>query len=365
MNRFPNVPADKRTAMLTPPTEGALRVLIDTDTANEIDDQFALAWALLSPDRLSIEAVVAEPYSFAHHRKPLLAAAAGEPTRQPAQAVDKYQGWVSALRSSGIDPEHLEFTTPDKGMEESYQEVLRVYEKLGLDPAGRVYRGSTEYLSSSEEPVESEGARRIVEAAMEDRNEPLYIVAIGAVTNIASALLMEPQIVSRIVVTWTSGFPSWFRMSNRDSLNLVQDPHASRLLFDSGAPIVYLPGYHVGAQLRLSLPEIEAWVRGRGEIGDYLHYLYLNNPIHLQRGIRPHPGQSWVIWDLINIAWLLDHTWVPTVSSPTPTLDDDLCWSHVEGAVEMLEAYGVDRDAIFEDLFLKLDAQDEILAAST
>ena len=34
---------------------GALpRIVIDTDAANEIDDQFALAWALLSPDRKSV-----------------------------------------------------------------------------------------------------------------------------------------------------------------------------------------------------------------------------------------------------------------------------------------------------------------------
>lgn len=51
-------------------------------------------------------------------------------------------------------------------------------------------------------------------------------------------------------------------------------------MFDSGVPLVYLPGYHVGVQLKISLPEMERFVRGRGDIGDYLHQLYANNPLH-------------------------------------------------------------------------------------
>ena len=47
------------------------RVVIDTDAANEIDDQFALAWALLSPAQLHVEAVYAAPFSFAHRRSSL------------------------------------------------------------------------------------------------------------------------------------------------------------------------------------------------------------------------------------------------------------------------------------------------------
>ena len=47
-------------------------VLIDTDTANEIDDQYALAWTLLSLDRVNLVGVTAEPFSFAHHRKGLI-----------------------------------------------------------------------------------------------------------------------------------------------------------------------------------------------------------------------------------------------------------------------------------------------------
>ena len=46
---------------LAPPKDGPVRLLIDADTANEIDDQYALAWALLSPEHMSVEAVASSP----------------------------------------------------------------------------------------------------------------------------------------------------------------------------------------------------------------------------------------------------------------------------------------------------------------
>ena len=39
-----------------------MRAVLDTDTYNEIDDQFALVQALLSPDRITLEAVYAAPF---------------------------------------------------------------------------------------------------------------------------------------------------------------------------------------------------------------------------------------------------------------------------------------------------------------
>jgi len=63
---FPHLGADLLHARLEPP-QGPVRLLVDTDTANEIDDQFALAWALLTPERMTVEAVTAAPFSFAHH----------------------------------------------------------------------------------------------------------------------------------------------------------------------------------------------------------------------------------------------------------------------------------------------------------
>jgi len=357
---FPEVPTELRSRFLEPPS-GRVRVVIDTDAANEIDDQFAITWALQSPDRLEIEAVIAEPYSFRHLRDGLLEAAAlidSEPRMTAAESasVDSYRSWALELREAGIDPRQLDLVGPAEGMQLSYEEILRVFERTGVVSEGKVFRGSDGYLPSLDEPLDSPGVERLIELAMAPGDDPLYVVAIGCVTNVASAILKVPEIIKRIVVLWTSGYPTWCPRPNSPSLNFVQDVAASRLLFDSGVPLVYFPGYYIGAQLRLSLPEMERWVRGRGAVGDYLHHIYINNPIYARRGIRDQFGRTSVIWDMITLAWLIEPAWVPTTMVSTPTLDERLCWIPAPGpARQMLEAHGIDRDAIFRDFFRKLE----------
>lgn len=357
---FPTLAPEKMAQALGLPEEdGRLRVVIDTDTHNEIDDQFALAWAFLSQDRLEIEGVYAEPYSFAHHRQPLLEAYGelagdGHAPTETIAVVGNYHRWAKNMLEAGVNPNEIQFVSPAEGMALSYEEILRVFEKLDEDPSGRVFRGSPGYLPAPDQPHHSEAVDHLIERAMANDDRPLYVVAIGAVTNIASALLLEPRIIEKIVVVWTSSYPSYAPFSNRPSLNLMQDLPASRLIFDSGVPHVYLPGFYIGEQLKLSLPDMEAWVKGQGKIGDYLFELYVNNPIQKQRGILDHFGRTWVIWDVINIAWLLNPEWVPTRLVPAPSLDDDMYWVHGDGRHLMREAVGCNRDAIFRDFLTKL-----------
>src|SRR5277367_6774278 len=42
-----------------PPPAGQLKLIIDTDTANEIDDQYALALVLGAPERFRLEGIIA------------------------------------------------------------------------------------------------------------------------------------------------------------------------------------------------------------------------------------------------------------------------------------------------------------------
>lgn len=339
---------------------GKMRLVIDTDTHNEIDDQFALAWALLSQDRLEIEGILAEPYSFAHHQAPLLAAyeqilAQEAGAQKEVPIVGSYRQWAQNLLDAGTNPRTVKFVLPDEGMELSYQEILKVFALLDSDPTGLVFRGSPGYLPALEQPIRSEAVDHLIARAMADDKRPLYVVAIGAVTNIASAILIEPKIIENIVVIWTSGYPSSSNMSNLTSLNLVQDVLASRLLFDCGVPLVYLPGFYIGAQLTLSLPDMVEWVKGRGKMGDYLYHLYTHNPIHKQRGIVDHFARTWVIWDVINIAWMLNPDWVPSQLVRSPILTADLHWQHDPNRHLMREAVGINRDAIFRDFFTKLE----------
>ena len=166
---------------------------------------------------------------------------------------------------------------------------------------------------------------------------------------------MEPKIINNLVVVWTSGFPTHSINNNTNSLNLVQDVLSSQLLFEFGVAHVYLPGYHVGAQLTLSLPDMKEFVKGRGDIGNYLYELYTNNPLHKQRGVTDQTWRTWVIWDVINIAWMIEPSWVPSHVVSSPVLNNELYWRRDTESYPMREAYGVNRDAIFYDFFKKID----------
>jgi len=334
------------------------RVIIDTDTANEIDDQYALAWALMSQDRMKLEGVTSAPYSFLHHRDGLYQAVdaiqSGSISDHDKAFIGPFAGWAERLLADGRTADDIEFVTPDVGELRSYEEILRVFEACGEAAEGKVFRGSPAHLSDYDKPIESEAAHFIIEQARKRDEGPVYILAMAALPNIGSALLMAPDIIDNIVVVWTSGFPSYAPFSNQPSLNLVQDQMSSRLIFECGVPHVYLPGYHVGAQLTISLPEMRDFVKGKGAIGDYLWHLYTNNPLHKKYAISSPETKTWVIWDIINVAWLLDNAYVPTHLTTSPHLDTSLYWQKHEDRHMMLEAYDVARDAIFEDFYRSL-----------
>lgn len=301
---FPQLDEPVRLGRLEPPT-GKVSLVLDTDTYNEIDDQFAVVYSLLSPDRVTVEALYAAPF----HNS----------------------------RSQG----------PGDGMEKSYEEILRLLARLDRAPEGFVFRGSTSYLPAPEEPVHSPAVDDLIQRAMEDREEPLYVVAIGCPTNIASALLLEPRLVDRIIVVWLGGNPQTWPTARE--FNLQQDPLASRLLFDSGVPLVHVPCVNVAEHLRTTVPEMERYVKGRGAIGDYLYQIFCEHH-------ADHFAWSKVLWDLSAIAWLNNPDWVPSRLVHSPLLTTELTWSHDAGRHFIREAVGCNRDAVFRDLFTKLAA---------
>ena len=312
---------DERVRRLQPPT-GPVRMVLDTDAYNEIDDQYALAYALLARERLRLEAIYAAPF----HND----------------------------RSDG----------PEDGMLRSRREILRVLDRMGRSPEGWVYEGSRSWLPSAHRPVPSPAvndliarARTHVEPAGDgggfdsDRGEglpsPLYVVAIGAATNVASALLTAPDIAERIVVVWLGGNPSYW--DRAVEFNVQQDMHAARVLFDSGVPLVHVPCRNVTQHLSTTQPEIEAYVRPAGELGAYLADIFAD--FHTD-----HFARSKVLWDVGAIAWLVDPTWTPSVLTHSPLLTDQGTWSHDPSRHLMREVRWADRDSIFADLFRRLAA---------
>lgn len=300
---FPSLSDEFRSRRLAYPA-GKIRMVLDTDTYNEIDDQFALVYALLSPERLNVQAIYAAPFTND--------------------------------RSTG----------PGDGMEKSYEEILRLLDRLHVPAGDWVKRGSTTYLTGRSAPEASPAALDLVERAMaSSEDDPLYVAAIGAITNVASAILIEPEIIRRIVVVWLGGHPA--HLPETREFNLMQDPQASQLMFDSGLPLVQIPCYGVASHLLTTRAELDETIRGRNAISDFLYQRFCEYS-------SDHFAWAKEVWDISTIAYLLNETWVPTTLIPSPVMKDDLTYETPANRHAIRVAWYLHRNPIFKDLFTKL-----------
>lgn len=286
--------------------KGKVDVILDTDTYNEIDDQFALSYMLSYSEKLNVKALFAAPF-YNHH-------------------------------SSG----------PADGMERSYQEILHLLELMNRDDLKDiVYRGSEKYLENETVPVDSPAAERLCELAMNYTAEhPLYVVAIGAITNVASAIIMKPEIIERIVVIWLGGHA--VHWPDTKEFNMQQDVAAARVIFGCGVPLVQLPCMGVVSAFTISEAELNFWLKGKNQLCDYLVQ-------HTIDEVDYAKGKPWtrVIWDVTAVAWLTgDFTKSILMPSPIPEYDHHYGSDPTRHLINYV--YHIERDRLVQDLFERL-----------
>lgn len=297
---------------LTPPTE-PVDVILDTDTFNEIDDQFAIGYMLNCSEKLHVKGICAAPF-FNHH-------------------------------SSG----------PADGMEKSYQEILKLLKLMDKQELESiVYRGSEEYLSDEQTPVISPAATFMAQLSKNYSPEkPLYIVAIGAITNVASAILLEPEMAQRCVVVWLGGHGTHISRGASE-FNMQQDIAAARIIFGCGVPLVQLPCFGVVDRFSTSRYELAHWLKGKNPLCDYL---YENTVAEAESYAA---GKPWtrVIWDVTAVAWLMNQgepfMRQRLIPSPIPQYDKNYAFDPDRHLI--CYVHEVDRDALFEALFKRLTA---------
>lgn len=274
-------------------------MILDTDTFNEVDDQFALSWAALDTDRFTLEAVTAAPFSN--------------------ELAD----------------------TPGRGMELSYEEIGRVLElcKRTDIPA---YRGSTQYLADMQTPVKSDAVDQIIERS---KSGHLWVVAIGAITNVASALLADPTLKDRLSVAWLGAHSSIHE--THWEFNHQQDIKASKVVFESGVELAWFPCGGASSHLLTTTMELKSEVGGNNPLCDFL----------IDR-FHDHVGdanwQSKVLWDLAPLVWLGG-----VENGGTYRSTDRPIWNDVKPPMmrddargtPCLEALTFNRDAVFRAVF--------------
>ena len=297
------LPTDELIRKLEPP-KGKIRMVLDTDTYNEVDDQFAMAYSLLSPEKLEVEAIYAAPF---HN-----------------------------TRSTG----------PEDGMIKSYDEIVRLLKAMGRSAEGFVFEGSRSYLPDGDTFVDSPAARDLVKKALAHSEEdPLYVVAIGAITNVASAILMEPEITKHIVIVWLGGHPLSYPTAHE--FNLMQDVPAVRVVLDCGAPVVLVPCFGVASHLLASAADIKLHLEGKNELCTALSELFCAYETN-------HFGWAKEIWDVSTIAWLINTEWLPSSLEHSPMLTDDCHWAFSSSRHFIRVAHYCHRTPIFRDMYQKL-----------
>ncbi|MCL2003105.1 MAG: nucleoside hydrolase [Oscillospiraceae bacterium] len=286
--------------------EGRVRAVLDTDAYNEIDDQFALAYMLKKPEIFDIPALTAAPF---HNEK----------SKSPAE-----------------------------GMRLSYEEILHILRLTGRGEIP-VFEGSETYLPDEATPVVSPAARELVRLSKAGPEDGLlYIIAIGAITNVASALLLDPSMAERCAVVWLGGHARHW--PDTREFNMQQDVAAARAVFDSGAPVIQLPCMGVVSELRTTGPELDCWLRGKNALCDYL-VSHVGDEVAGYAG-----GTAWsrVIWDVAAVAWFTDPAFMDGRIVPSPICGYNHTYTFDESRRPCRVIERVDRDAIFTDLFRTL-----------
>ncbi len=281
-------------------------MILDTDTYNEIDDQFALIYSLLAPEKIELRGVTAAPF----------------------------------LNERSV--------SPGDGMWKSHGEIRRILELMDREEV-RVEPGSETFLADRRTPVPSAAAEFIIEEShrMSAEGRKLYIGAIAALTNVGSALLLDPTLRERIEVVWLGGHDYTYP-DNRE-FNLREDVAAAQILFSCRVPLIHIPCRNVASALSTTSPELAKELSGAGAAGDYLQAIFDDY-------LLEHNCADKVIWDIAVPGYFAIPEATEWNRIPAPVLNSDRSWFLPESGHEITVARKMNPSMVFGDLFRRLRA---------
>ncbi|MBA2618309.1 MAG: nucleoside hydrolase [Rubrobacter sp.] len=250
-----------------------IRVVLDCDTANEVDDQFAIAHALGLPE-----------------------------------GVLDVRGVISVHNTTAHGP----------GSRDMYQdEAERVVSLCG----GGVpcITGADRPMNSRDEPVPSSGLEFLIDEA---RQGPLTVVATGPATDVASLFVADPGLRENVRVVWLGGFGDAEAYGRHKSheLNGRADIAAWRVLFEEDVDLLQVPGWPAPAKiLVLAAPFAEEVRAVDSPVASYLAEI-----LELwvaEYGGPVDPGGEKILWDVACVAAVAHPESVTIERRALPTLD--------------------------------------------
>lgn len=230
-----------------------IRVIIDADTANEVDDLYAIAWAVLEP-KLAVIGVTSAQW----HTNP----------RTPNDSVGESQ--------------------------RLNEEILALMGKTAIPTP----QGSNFPMVNEQRPQPSKAAKFIIEQALATPDgEKLSIVILGPCTNIASAILIEPKIIPKLSVNYL-GF--WYNEKtntwNKREFNTNNDPNAVNVLLNTSNLEFRVMTATTSQHLVFEKTVMDALLKNRGGIGDYLIDRWETYDRFWQATDKEKT--KWIMWDV-------------------------------------------------------------------
>ncbi|HYI55385.1 MAG TPA: nucleoside hydrolase [Microlunatus sp.] len=281
------------------------RVVIDTDAKNEADDQYAVVHALLSP----------------------------------------------SLDVRGVIPAHFGTWRSDRSMSDSRAEVDLLLELMGRPGQVPVADGAAAAIPDEHTPADSPGARLIIAesrlATVEDR---LYVAFLGPLTDMASAILLDPSLVNRpITVIWIGGEGhDGLGLPRKTEFNLSNDIAAANVVFDSGVTVWQVPR-PVYSLVSVSYTELEEKIGGTSELADYL----IRQLVEWNATYHPGPIESRSLGDSPAISLVLYPQSGTFRTVPAPRFGAE--GHYVPGAGHAIQVCeSMDVRFLLEDMFAKI-----------
>lgn len=274
------------------------RLIVSSDAANEADDQFAIAQALLT-STLDIRALV---------------------------------------------PAH--FGTAGS-MAESRQEIDLLVALMGATVP--IHDGSPAPLPDEQTPMPSAGSRAIITEALDDAGR-LFIAVLGPLTDVASALLEAPQIASRdVIVVWVGGPPYEEIPSYHPEFNLINDVAAANVVMASGLDVWQIP-MPVYSMVGVGQAELRIRLSRTSALADYL----VDQLIAFNRTIDYGPLDFRSLGDSPAIGAVINPAGARWRARPAPRFSDtgDLLPGRADKLIRVCEAF--DTRWLIEDMFAKL-----------
>ncbi len=293
MEKCINTTADRVIPQL-PPAGNRLRVVIDTDFANEVDDMYAVALVLTSPERFCIEGFVATHFN-----------------------------------NSGKGPQSIE---------SSFQLLNTFLKVSGADGKYPVLKGAHP-MAYYGYPSEGEGVDFIIQRARAGSEEdPLWVVGLGAATNLASAILKAPDIIPKVrYVFHARSDQTWPQRSVQ--FNVLGDIHAARALLKSQVPLVW---FDTGSQIRCDPAWDGEHIAPIGAMGQFMHDYRMAHPwLECRTAAKG-------FYDLGDIAWMLDPDCCTGEIVNAPTMDPYMFFDHAQPNGQMLRIYDVNNEKVWQ-----------------